>query len=319
MYILIILNSPLQGLTELNKTPISYYGGKQNLAKRILSLVPDHNLYCEPFVGGAAVFFAKQPSPVEVINDLDGNVVNFYRVCKLQFSKLQKMIQSTPHSRKLHSEAKEILQDPKEKDLVKKAWSFWIQTNMSFSSRVYGGYAYERKSNGVSKTIRNKKKAFTKDICDRLDLVDIECNDALTVIKSRDNQESFFYVDPPYFNSDMGHYKGYTLQDFENLLKLLGTIKGKFLLSSYPSEILNKYAKKYKWYQQSIEQRISVTKGSRHKKKIEMFTANYDITKMKTSLNGSNENTKTSMMLKARALQLRFSFVTNNPSRTNRN
>ena len=117
-----ILNVPLEELDKIYRTPISYYGGKQNLTKHILSLIPEHNLYCEPFVGGGAIFFAKQPSPVEVINDLDGRVVNFYQVCKLQFPKLQKKIRSTPHSRKLHSEAKNILQNPKEKDTVKKAW-----------------------------------------------------------------------------------------------------------------------------------------------------------------------------------------------------
>ncbi|MBQ4818890.1 DNA adenine methylase [Aquimarina sp. MMG016] len=303
------MDSYLNGLGKVNKTPVSYYGGKQNLTKHILSLIPEHNLYCEPFVGGAAVFFAKEPSPVEVINDLDGKVVNFYRVCKLQFSKLQKMIQSTPHSRKLHSEAKDILQDPTEKDIVKKAWAFWIQTNMSFSSRIFGGYAYERKTNGVSRTILNKKNGFTKDICERLDLVDIECNDALTVIKSRDTKESFFYIDPPYFNSDMGHYKGYSKQDFISLLNLLANIKGKFLLSSYPSDILFKYSKKNKWYSQSIEQTVSVTKGKRDKKKTEVFTANYDITKMNTSLNGNNKNLSEAMLLKSKTFRLRLSFV----------
>ncbi|UZO81390.1 DNA (cytosine-5-)-methyltransferase [Aquimarina sp. ERC-38] len=303
------LNPDLDGLGKPGKTPVSYYGGKQNLVKRILALIPRHNLYCEPFVGGAAVFFTKPPSPVEVINDLDGKVVNFYYVCKTQFPKLQKMIQATPHSRKLHTEAKEILLDSSEKDKIKKAWAFWVQTNMSFSSRIYGGYAYERKTNGVSRTILNKKNQFTKDICERLDLVDIECNDALKVIRSRDTKESFFYVDPPYFNSDMGHYKGYSEQDFTDLLELLSKIKGKFLLSSYPSDILAQYTRKYKWHQQAIEQTVSVTKGTRDKKKIEVFTANYNITKMDNVLNGRNDDIKTSILLKAKAIKLRFSLV----------
>lgn len=299
------MNSPLDGLGKVGKTPISYYGGKQNLVKLILSLIPEHNLYCEPFVGGAAVFFAKEPSPVEVINDFDGKVVNFYKVCKLQFSKLQKLIQATPHSRRLRSEAKTILKDNKEKNVVKRAWAFWVQTNMSFSSRIFGGYAYERKSNGVSRTIRNKKNGFTKDICERLDLVDIECNDALKVIKSRDTEDTFFYIDPPYFNSDMGHYKGYTQMDFEELLQLLSTIKGKFLLSSYPSSILDTYKKKNQWSQRSVEKTISVTKGSRDKKKVEVLTANYDIIKMNSDLSGIP---KTAMLLRSKALQLQLSF-----------
>jgi len=62
------------------KTPVTYYGGKQKLASTILKLIPEHNLYCEPFVGGAAIYFAKEPSNVEVINDTNKELMNFYRV-----------------------------------------------------------------------------------------------------------------------------------------------------------------------------------------------------------------------------------------------
>lgn len=300
------MESPLSGLGKLNKTPISYYGGKQNLVKIILSLIPDHNLYCEPFVGGGAVFFAKTPSPVEVINDYDGKVINFYKVCKLQFSKLQKLIQATPHSRKIHTEAAAILKKGSAKDLVKWAWAFWVQTNMSFSSKIFGGYAYERQSNGISKKVFNKKAQFTEAFCERLDLVDIECNDALKVIKSRDTPESFFYVDPPYFNSDMGHYKGYTETDFRNLLELLSKIKGKFLLSSYPSDVLNQFTKKNRWHTFSKEQKISVTRGHRDKLKTEVFTANYNINSMKAPLSGFTE---IELLLKAKAYKLQLSLT----------
>ncbi|GAA4275940.1 DNA adenine methylase [Aquimarina mytili] len=295
--------SPLNGLGKTTKTPITYYGGKQALTKLILSLIPKHNLYCEPFVGGGAVFFAKEPSAVEVINDLNGNVVNFYQVCKQDFPKLNKLIQATPHSRKLHKEAAEILRRDKEKDKIKRAWAFWVQTNMSFSARIFGGYAYERQSNGISKTIFNKKQTFTKEICNRLDLVDIECNDALKVIESRDTPESFFYIDPPYFNSDMGHYKGYSEHDFKELLEVISKIKGKFLLSSYPSDILEKYRTKNKWFQHSVEKRIAVTKQTK-KKKTEVLTANYDIQKTVSNLYGIPDLER--IRIRSRALKLRL-------------
>ncbi len=66
-------------------TPITYYGGKQKMASLIVSLIPPHLLYCEPFVGGGAVFFHKSPSPAECINDYSGHVANFYQVAKSDF------------------------------------------------------------------------------------------------------------------------------------------------------------------------------------------------------------------------------------------
>ena len=60
------------------KTPLTYYGGKQQLASKIVSLIPEHRIYCEPFIGGAAVFFAKQKSQSEIINDINSEIVNFY-------------------------------------------------------------------------------------------------------------------------------------------------------------------------------------------------------------------------------------------------
>ncbi|MBP2831282.1 DNA (cytosine-5-)-methyltransferase [Aquimarina sp. U1-2] len=292
--------SPLEGL-DFVKTPITYYGGKQRLVNLILSLIPKHKLYCEPFLGGAAVFFAKEPSEMEVINDLNGEVVNFYRVCHNHFQKLDKLIKATPHSRQVHRETQDILKHPNQCDAIKRAWAFWVQTNMSFSSRIFGGYAYERKSNGTLKRFVNKKLVFDQTIRDRLEMVDIENNDALQVIKSRDAVDSFFYCDPPYFNSNMGHYKGYTEKDFEELLNMLASIKGKFLLSSYPSEILDHYTKKHRWYTLKKSTEVAVTKQT-DKVKTEVLTANYPL---ENNLSGIDE----AILVNAKAIKLRFQLI----------
>lgn len=280
------LASPLDGLGLVKKTPITYYGGKQRMADMIVSLMPEHKLYCEPFVGGAAVFFAKEPSEMEVINDLNGEVVNFYRVCANDFRKLEKLIQATPHSRQIHRESAEVLKNADRHNPVKRAWAFWVQTNMSFTSKMFGGYAYERNSNGTLKRFVNKKLAFTPEVKERLDMVDIENNDALRVIQSRDSADSFFYCDPPYFNADMGHYKGYTEQDFTDLLTTLSQVKGKFLLSSYPSEVLVKFTKKHHWHTLSKDSNIAVTHQT-EKKKTEVLTANYDISELSSAPRGA--------------------------------
>lgn len=92
------------------RTPITYYGGKQRLTKTIVSMIPPHKVYIEPFFGGGAVFFAKKPSYLEVINDINDNVVTFYRVCQneAQFQELSAKIQATLFSEALFLQAKTI-------------------------------------------------------------------------------------------------------------------------------------------------------------------------------------------------------------------
>lgn len=74
------------------KTPISYYGGKQTMLKHIEPLIPDHRVYTEAFCGGAALYWAKKPADLEVLNDINGNLINFYRVLKSRFNELSEKI-----------------------------------------------------------------------------------------------------------------------------------------------------------------------------------------------------------------------------------
>ena len=231
------------------KTPITYYGGKQQLLTTILPLIPEHNLYCEPFCGGAAVFWGKEPSPVEVINDINSEVINFYTVMQTKFEALYAMIEATLHSRKHHQDAEVIYKNPHLFTDVDRAWAFWVQCNQSFSSKICAGWAYARKKNSCEKKTYHNKERFKEVFKDRLKFVQIESNHAVKVINSRDCEEAFFYVDPPYPESNQGHYAGYKLTDFEELLDTLANIKGKFLLSSYDYDMLDNTVKKHKWHQ----------------------------------------------------------------------
>lgn len=260
------------------KTPITYYGGKQKLAPIILELIPPHTLYAEPFSGGAAVFFAKRPSQVEVLNDMNGELVNFYQVVKEQFDALSVEINRTLHSRRMHKHAWVIYSNPELFDPVKRAWAVWVLSSQGFAGKLDNVWGYDREADSTSRKIYFNKTDFTEFYARRLEKVQIENSDALYVIRSRDSTESFFYCDPPYFNSNMGHYKGYTKQDFENLLQLLSAIEGKFLLSSYPSEVLEHYTKERGWHTQTFEQFVSVNaKARKDKIKIEVLTGNYEL------------------------------------------
>ncbi len=257
------------------RPPVTYYGGKQNLTSTILPLIPEHSLYCEPFLGGGAIFWAKPKSKVEVINDLDGFVVNFYQQCVSNFDQLQAKIAQTPHSRSLHADAYVMYQNPHLFDDLEKAWAFWVLSNQSMLAILGNTWAAGNKDNKRESALSNKRSGFLAHYKERLDLVQIESRPALHIIKSRDSESTFFYLDPPYYNSNMGHYGGYTLQDFEDLLKMLTGLKGKFLLSSYPSEVLSDYSQKHGWQSREIEMNLSASKKG--KRKIEVLTANYNI------------------------------------------
>lgn len=260
------------------KTPISYYGGKQKLLPVILPMIPDHILYAEVFCGGAAVFFGKDPSEVEVLNDTNRELINFYQVIKNNFVDLESMIRVTLHSRRLHKDAQVIYEHPHLFSEVRRAWAVWVLSTQSFAAMLGGSFGFDKKKSTTTNKISRKRDSFMEDLAIRLQHVQVECADAIYIIQSRDTPESFFYCDPPYYNSDCGHYDGYTIEDFEKLLKTLSGIKGKFLLSSYPSEILARFKKANGWYQQIFEQGVSVNaKGGYIKKKWEVLTANYPI------------------------------------------
>lgn len=260
------------------KTPITYYGGKQKLMPVILPLIPEHNLYCEPFCGGAAIFFGKEPSNVEVINDTNSELINFYKVAQTKFVDLNAMIRVTLHSRRLHADAKTIYENPHLFDEIKRAWAVWVLSTQGFAGKLDGCFGYDKAKDSTTKKIINKRDAFSEDLAIRLQHVSIECADAVYIIQSRDTPDSFFYVDPPYYNSNCGHYDGYSLEDFERLLDVLSKIQGRFLLSSYPSDVLAKYTKANGWNQQVYEQGVTVnSKSGYQKKKWEVLTANYPI------------------------------------------
>lgn len=260
------------------KTPITYYGGKQRLVSTILPLIPEHTTYVEPFVGGGAIFWAKPPSKVEIINDYNRELINFYEVCKNEFIELEKMIRISLHSRSLHTDATVMYDNPHLFTRIQRAWAVWVLSSQGFASRLDSPWGYDIRKNTMVNKLNNKRDSFTEQFSIRLQNVQIENTDALRVIRSRDHKEAFHYCDPPYYNSDCGHYDGYSKDDFEMLLRTLEHCEGRFLLSSYPSDILKDYTKKNKWSTQKLAQSVSVTKTTRgQKKKIEVLTANYDL------------------------------------------
>lgn len=260
------------------KTPITYYGGKQQLADDIISMMPPHKIYCEPFFGGGAVFFAKGPSFLEVINDRNDLLITFYKQCVENFDRLQEKIQNTLHSESEYNKAKRIYNNPKHQSKLNVAWAVWVVTNMSMLATPKGGWKRDNGTGGshIGVSMAAHRSNFTTLVYDKLKYVQISCKDAIDVIAERDTPETFFYLDPPYINSDQKHYKGYTEEDFENLLKLIAGIKGKFLLSNYNSELLAAYVERNHWYKKVLTRKCMASAIiQKCKYKQELLVSNY--------------------------------------------
>lgn len=256
------------------KTPISYYGGKQRLIPEILPLIPPHIQWVEVFCGGAAITFAKPPSKNEVINDFDGRLTNFYWQMKTNFSELQNLIQATMHSEIHHDNAKIVI-DNKDETPVRRAWAYWVLTQMSFSFIYNGGFAFGE--TGSAGNTANKRDNFSVLYEQRMRQIEVFNRDAVELIKLKDNSENtIFFCDPPYVSSDQGGYKGYTKEHFIELLETLKNIKGKFILTSYPEPELMEYREKCGWGSKDLKQIVSVT-GKREgtKYKTECITYNF--------------------------------------------
>jgi len=243
----------------------------------ILPKIPSHKIYVEGFFGGGAVFWGKPPSDIEIVNDINNRLITFYKVLKYDYDELFQLADETFHSRAQHNQSGEVYKSQADEitDPIACAWAVWVQTNMSFAKRIAGTFGYDR-SGSSSLMLFNKKKALTDAFQQRMKHVTIESYDVIKVIKTYDAPDTFFYLDPPYVSSDQGHYAGYTLDNFRELLDLCVSMKGKFLLSSYPEALLLEYRDRLGWKSEDHEKTVAVS-GHRKvpKKKIECLTWNY--------------------------------------------
>lgn len=221
------------------------------------------------------MFFGKEKSDVEVINDNLDMVINFYRVLKTNFPALKKMISGTLHAEREQLNSREILKNPEKYDKVTRAWAFWAQTVLCFSATIFHGFAFGKCK--IARTTANRVKQFTREYAERLEQTQIFCRNALDVIKRYDTPETFFYLDPPYANSDCGHYSN-GKDVFWDLLKIIPGLKGKWLLSSYPSDELNKLRTITGANFKDISKNLAVNgKNNAGKTKTECLTWNYEV------------------------------------------
>ena len=203
--------------------PLTYYGGKKRIAEWILQYIPSHDIYCEPFFGGGAVFFAKQPSYLEVINDHNTMLINFYRQCQENFDIMASKIQNELHSEFRYYQAEKIYSGQKSASDIEKAVATWLVFNQSWNASARAGWKFDQGSGGSHAGIvfAHARRNFCPWLKKRLQYVQISCRDALQVIRDRDSERTFFYLDPPYPDTNQGHYSGYTWEKLDHCLDLI--------------------------------------------------------------------------------------------------
>lgn len=209
------------------QAPFGYLGGKCRLAKRIVPRIPSHRTYVEPFCGAAWVCLSKPPSQVEVLNDLDGELINFWRVIQNHPEEFLRGCEFAVASRRMFDREKRqpaaLLTD------IQRAVRYYYLLRL-----CYGGVADQptfstsaaQPSRFHAGALRDEMTALHR----RLRGVHIESLDACACIRCWDHPRTFFYVDPPYWGVRQYAHR-FTLDDYVRLRDTLQQVKGKFLLS----------------------------------------------------------------------------------------
>lgn len=211
------------------KSPLGWVGGKSKLTSTIIPLIPPHKCYAEVFAGAAWVLFRKEPSHVEVINDINGDLVTLYRVIQNHLEEFVRyfkwMLIARDEWDRLQRVADDTLTD------IQRAARFYYLVRNAFGAKVVG------QSFGVSNSTKPRLN-FTRleeELSEthlRLARVTIENLNYEQLIKRYDGEEVFFYVDPPYWDCENDYGKGiFSKDDFMNLRDTLASAKAKWLVS----------------------------------------------------------------------------------------
>jgi DNA adenine methylase len=207
--------------------PLSYIGGKRAIANQIIATFPKHTTYVEVFAGGAQVLFHKEPSQVEVINDLDGEIVNFFRICQSHFEELVRYLQFMVVSRTWHVLLKAT--DPATLTDVQRAARHLYLLKNSYASLVL---RLSYKCHVVQPPGFNPERMpqLIEEAHKRLARVQIECLPYEKILEKFDRPQTLFYLDPPYYARSLYRYN-LTHDDFVKMASLLDHLRGKFVLS----------------------------------------------------------------------------------------
>lgn len=223
------------------KSILKYPGGKWRISDWILSHLPPHKVYIEPFFGSGAVFFKKEPVYIETINDIDGNVVNLFRVCREQPKELARLINLTPFAREEFQDCYEIEAD----DSIERARRTLVRYHQSFGTCNSSKNSWRNvQTHGGPRcaTMWNDLPEIIISCCERLKNAQIENTDAIALIRRYSNPNTLIYCDPPYLQTlrKKNMYKNeFTQEQHIELLQELKKSDSMVAISGYDSQLYN--------------------------------------------------------------------------------
>lgn len=248
-------------------SPISYVGGKSKLAQQIIEMMPAHKAYCEVFAGAAWVFFRKEPSKCEVINDLDSDLVCFYRVLQHHLEEFLKQFKWLLASREWFEDWKRQQVAGGLTDIQRAARYYYLQRQCfggRVRSRTYGASPMHRPKINL---VRMEEELSEVHL--RLTGVTVEHLTWQAFLKSYDKPGTLFYLDPPYYLAPYYEYN-FELKDFQELAAALADLKADFILSINDHPEMRETFKAFNL--KPVELTYSVAKGKRLKGKELLIT-----------------------------------------------
>lgn len=223
--------------------PFAYYGGKTSIAQQIVDLLPEHRHYVEPFAGSLSVLLAKPRAQFETVNDLDEDLVTFWRVLRDRGDELATVCALTPHSRAEH----EASYDLDSCDDLERARRVWVRLSQGRGGMLRRtGWRFFRDAQRRTGSMPWTLNAYVDrmwDVVERIAGVSLECRPALKVVTDYGQHESvLLYVDPPYLGSTRAHGNQYrhelrTEDEHRELAGALRSCVAAVVLSGYASSL----------------------------------------------------------------------------------
>lgn len=267
--------------------PLKWHGGKGafngKLAKWIVSLMPDHLHYVEPYAGGLSVLLAKDPEGYsEVANDIHGDLSNFWSVLasESQFQEFHRTVSAIPFSEAAFQDSRMTSDHSPD---VHRAVCFFVRCRQSMSGRMKSFAPLTR--NRTRSGMNEQASAWISsvdglpEVHRRLRRVVVLNRDAISVIRQQDGEKTLFYLDPPYLHStrsSTGEYE-FEMSDSQHasLLSALGEIKGRFLLSGYDSPLYESARLSNGWNRHDFETVNNSSKSKKKEVRVESVWANF--------------------------------------------